>query len=81
MVAVQFVPQNAKSLIIDGSCPKCKHKLKVQVNLEKNVALEEGAIAYPVSTDSTDCPKCSEKINPVSFRQQIELQFGKKVVE
>ena len=81
MAAVQPVPQNAKSLIIDSSCPKCKHKLKVQVNLEKNMALEEGAIAYPVSTDSTDCPECSEKINLTSFRQQIESRFGKKVVE
>ncbi len=78
---VRPAPQNQKSLIIDGSCTKCKHKLKVQINLEKNMPLEEGAIAYPVSTDSIDCPECGEKTNLLPFRQQIESQTGKKVVE
>ncbi len=77
---VRPAPQNQKSLIIDGSCTKCKHKLKVQINLEKNMPLE-GAIAYPVSTNSIDCPECGEKTNLLPFRQQIESQTGKKVVE
>lgn len=80
VATVQSVPPNQKSLIIDVPCLKCKHKLKVQFNLERNVRLEEGTIPYPISTDSIDCPKCSEKINLLSIRQQIESQTGKKVV-
>ena len=70
-----------KSLIVNISCLKCKHNLKVQTNLEKNMPLETDAIAYPVLTDSVDCPKCDAKINLMSLRQQIESQTGKSVVE
>jgi len=66
--------------MIDGSCPKCKRKIKVQANLEKNVPLEEGATAYPISTDSVNCPECGEKINLLPLRQNIESQTGKKMV-
>jgi len=77
---MQPAPQDQKSLMIDGSCPKCKRKIKVQANLEKNVPLEEGATAYPISTDSVNCPECDEKINLLPLRQNIESQTGKKVV-
>ena len=40
--------------------------------------LKEGTVAYPVLTDSADCPKCREKINLLQLRQQIESQFGKR---
>ena len=73
--------QNQKSVTLDGSCTKCKHKLKIQANLEKNVKLEEDASAYPVSTNILQCPNCKENINLKSLRDKIESQLGKKVVE
>lgn len=81
VAAVQPTARTQESLIIDGSCPKCKHKLKVQANLEENVPLAENAIAYPIHTDLIDCPKCGERINLASFRQNIESQTGRRLVE
>ena len=80
MTPMQPALQNQKSLLLDIACIKCKHNLKVQANLEKNMQLKEGAIAYPVLSNSVDCPKCREKINLLQLRQQIESQFGKRVV-
>ena len=81
MAPVQPALQNQGNLSFAISCPKCKHNLKVQANLKKNMPLEAGAIAYPVLTDSVDCPKCRKKINLLPLRQQIESQFGTKVVK
>lgn len=69
-----------KRLVVEVSCLNCKHNLKVQLNLTKNMPLEADAIAYPVLTDSIDCPKCGTKINLASLRQQIESQTGRSVV-
>lgn len=77
-----LTPQmNQKSVVLEGSCTKCKNKLKIQANFEKNVKPQEGTIPYPVSTDTLKCPNCNENINLSALRTQIESQLGKKVVE
>lgn len=72
--------QSVKNVILDASCKKCNHNLKIQANFEKNVVLEQGAIPYPISTDSLVCPNCNEKMNLALLRSQLESQFGKKLI-
>ena len=38
--------------------------------------LEEGAVPYPISTDSMNCPKCSQRMDLTQLRRHIELQSG-----
>ena len=61
-------------------CGKCKHKFKVQINLKKGMRLEEGALPYPISTDSLDCPRCGHSIDVAPIRKSIETQFERRAV-
>lgn len=78
--AAPIRPSIPPSIIAEHSCPKCRQKIKIQINLENNMRLNEGAIAYPISDDSINCPECGEKIDVLQLREQVESQFGKKAV-
>ena len=77
---VQLTP-TPESAMIDVTCKRCKHTFKVQINLKSNMPLTEGAVPYPITTDSLNCPKCNEKIDMVQTRRHIELQSGRRAVE
>ena len=69
------------SAVMNVTCKKCKHSFKVQINLKSNMQLEDGAVPYPILTDSMNCPKCHQEIDMVPMRQHIESQTGRKAVK
>ena len=69
------------SAVMNVTCKKCKHSFKVQINLKSNMQPEDGAVPYPISTDSMNCPKCHQEIDMMPMRQHIESQTGRKAVE
>lgn len=80
MAPVQVRSEGPAYIMVDVSCPKCKHNVKIQCNLERSVPVGDGAIAYPISDNIVVCPACGKDINLLSMRQNIELQMGRKVV-
>lgn len=42
--------------------------------------MEEGALPYPISTDSLDCPRCGHSIDVAPIRKSIETQFERRAV-
>ena len=40
----------------------------------------EGAVPYPISTDSLNCPRCGQNIDMAQIRKNIETQFERRVV-
>lgn len=69
------------SATVQYTCPECARELKVQLRLEKGIELEEGALPYPVDTDTLNCPKCNYLINMKHVREHIEEQTGRRGVE
>ncbi len=76
----QIQPQQAKNVIIEFECPKCKHKHEMQANLDKSMALKKGLIPYPVSDNILRCTNCGTENNLMPLRLQIEAKTGKKIV-
>ena len=62
-------------------CPKCKEKLLIQANLEKNTPLRKDYIPYPVDNDGLKCPNCGAESNISNIRLKIEAQAGKKILK
>jgi len=75
------IPNNSKpkSATADFICPKCASPYKIQLNLEKNVKIDPGAVDYP-KNDIFVCPNCSTNTNLAPLRLQLEAQTGIKVV-
>jgi ClpP class serine protease/predicted RNA-binding Zn-ribbon protein involved in translation (DUF1610 family) len=66
---------------ISFECPKCKEKLLIQANLEKNIPLKKNNIPYPIDNDVLKCPNCGTESDIRNIRLQIEAQSGGKVVK
>lgn len=71
--------RNKKKIKLDVSCPHCKHLIKLQANFEKDIPLDAGAVAYPVSTDVLVCPTCGEKVNLAPLREKIKETTGSNI--
>jgi predicted RNA-binding Zn-ribbon protein involved in translation (DUF1610 family) len=74
-------PKNLKAQAAhaDFTCPKCETKFKIQLNLDKGVAIEAASIPYP-KDDVFVCPNCGTQTNIAPMRLQLEAQTGIKVV-
>ena len=77
-VPVQSIPESA---IADIACKRCKHSFKIQVNLKSSMQLQDGAVPYPISTDSINCPNCNGQIDVKPIRQEIEARTGRLAVK
>lgn len=85
---VKFPPSSSpspslspSSATVEVACTRCKHRFKVQINLKEGMRLEEGAMPYPISTDSVSCPECSQSIDVTQMRRHVEMQTGRRAVE
>ena len=65
--------QNPGRYLVGASCPSCKHEIGVQINLERNLPLEDGAIPYPVDTDLMNCPQCGGMVDLKYIRQNLKM--------
>jgi len=75
------LPKNLKAQAAhaDFICPKCDAKFKIQLNLDKDVAIEAASVPYP-KNDIFVCPECGTQTNIAPLRLQLEAQTGLKVV-
>ena len=71
--------QTPNSGVIDLTCNKCNNKLKLQANFEPAVPMQEGTIPFPVN-DKLVCPSCKFEHSVGKIREQLESQFGKKII-
>lgn len=85
---VKFPPSSSQSpslsptsAAVDVACTRCKHGFNVRINLKKGMRLEEGVVPYPITTDSMNCPECSQSIDVTQMRGHVEMQTGRRVVE
>lgn len=69
----------ADHVTAETDCPKCRNKLKIQVNFKKGVGLETGALPFPAN-NKLKCPSCGVEVDVGDLRRQLELQFKKRVV-
>jgi hypothetical protein len=67
-------------LIVDFECGKCKAKSKIQINFEKKFPLTPGTVPFP-SNNKFKCPSCGAESDVLGFRQQLEAQTKKKIVD
>lgn len=72
--------KNDEIAIIDFQCPNCKHKSRIQANLNQNSPLQEGLLPYPIKHNNFVCPNCSSINNISVIKTQIEKKTGKKIV-
>ena len=72
----KVIPQAAHA---EFTCPKCGTIHNIQLNLTKNVKLQEGAIVYPKNNIFV-CPNCGAQTNIAGLRMQFESQTGMKVI-
>lgn len=78
--SIQVPTKDAKKAIASIECRHCNSKFKIQVSFEKDMAIEAGAIPFPVGTNMFKCPKCATEHNLQAMRLQIEAQTGKRMV-
>ncbi|MDR0604375.1 MAG: hypothetical protein LBG80_08755 [Bacteroidales bacterium] len=73
------VKEKVKYACANFTCSKCGNNFTIQLNLESNLPLEKGNIAYP-RDDIFVCPKCSTQTNLVPMRLNVEAQTKLKVI-
>jgi hypothetical protein len=73
------MPMIPNPLMVEFVCEKCKTKQAIQINLGQEVPLTEGAVLFP-ENNIYKCKGCNTESNLLGLRQQIEAQFGKKIV-
>lgn len=66
-------------VVVEARCGRCGTGWRVQANLKKGVAQEQGAHLFPPNNRSA-CPKCSAPFDLTEARRQIEAQTKKRVV-
>jgi len=62
-------------------CPRCKHEMKIQANLEKHCDLKPDFLPFPVDNNIIQCLNCGLQSNITPIRLQIEAATRKKVVK
>lgn len=66
-------------LIADFICEKCNNAMKLQINFETDMPLENGVVPFP-KNNKLKCPICHSESDLLNLRQQLEGQFKKKIV-
>jgi predicted RNA-binding Zn-ribbon protein involved in translation (DUF1610 family) len=74
-------PLKVETADVEFSCPGCKSKIRIQVNLNNHSDLKEGYLPYPVDNNIIQCPNCGRENNIMPIRLQIEAQTHKKIVK
>lgn len=69
----------AKFVIADIECGKCKTKTKLQANFEKGVPIQNGVIPFPKGNEFI-CPNCGNTINLNDVRRRIEAEVKKRIL-
>jgi len=70
-----------KIAVIDFVCPRCKHEMKLQANLEQHSDLRTDYMPFPVEDNMIQCPNCNLQSNIISARLQVEALTHKKIVK
>ena len=70
-----------KIAVIDFVCPRCKHEMKLQANLEQHSDLKTDYMPFPVEDNMIQCPNCNLQSNIISARLQVEALTHKKIVK
>ena len=65
--------------VVEVACRKCGHKSKIQANLGRARALEDGCLPFP-KDDVFRCPGCGAETNLGDLKRQVEAQARKPVV-
>jgi hypothetical protein len=71
--------QDAKSVIIDITCQRCKTLSKVQGNLEAGQPLQPSTLPFPPD-NKLKCPSCDLEIDLSAIKNQIEAQTKKQII-
>jgi len=73
------LPKNIKTLDVDMNCGACGTKNKFQARFTKSEPLKPGFENFP-ATNKFRCLNCQAENDMTNARNQIEKQFGKKIV-
>ena len=74
------IPQQApEAALLSIECAKCKHKIEIQANFERNVPIKPGALPFPKS-DNLKCPNCGAEINVQAARMQLESESKRRIL-
>jgi ClpP class serine protease len=71
--------KGAEKACVDVVCKKCGTKVGLQANLQPDVALEGGRIAFPPS-NKIKCPDCGTELDVAALRRKIEMLAKRKVL-
>ena len=69
----------ADSVIVEFSCPKCKHAKVIQANFKPNLPLAMGAEMFP-QNNIVKCNVCGAETNLLALRQRIESESGRSII-
>ena len=78
----QAQPQQAQgpqAVVMNIKCGKCGVETKVQANLGQKQPPQQGCIPYPAD-NTFRCPQCSQQMDLLPTRRQLEMQFRQPVV-
>jgi hypothetical protein len=73
------LPQAQNKMVISAQCRKCGNSFKIQVNFGIESPLEPGCVPFP-QDDKLKCTGCGVEQDLSLMRQNLESQFGKKIV-
>ena len=68
--------QQPLAVHIDVNCTKCHQTTKVQLDFNKGLPLQAGAVRYP-NSGTLPCPKCKTALNLQPARADVEKQIGR----
>jgi hypothetical protein len=72
-------PKNAANVIIDFECSNCKRHSKIQANLDKKQALQNGCVEFP-KNNKYKCQNCQTENDLSELRREIEAQTKKIII-
>jgi hypothetical protein len=65
--------------LMDLTCQKCGHTMKLQARVDPNAPEEAGAMPWP-ENDKLKCPSCGTEHDLGDVRRQLEAQLGRPLV-
>jgi len=71
--------QQVDAALVQILCPKCKQKIEIQANFQKDVPVKAGAFKFP-EDNKLRCPNCSAEINVNDLRLQLESESKKRIL-
>ncbi len=71
--------QSAPSVQCEIQCPKCTHKLNIQLDFAPKQPLQPGSLRYP-DRGTISCPNCKSTIELTPVRADIEKRMGRQAI-